>query len=427
MVPIIIGFLASLIGLGDIGKKIREIVEKLQKPVNKAIDFVIKTGLKIAGPIIRGIAGISSKVKAKVAAGKAWVKGKVEAGKAWAKEKVSAVKTRLTGAKAKAGGPPGSDADKRRRLADAVERVHALLDRRGVTIEAARGHLPAIASDFGLKSLEIRTDDSTHAHVHAEINPVLDGPRTEAMTDEQLDNLWALAKQQVKQMKSKKTDSVYLGMAASDRWKFFDPAETKVSVSKVDSGPMVEVSSAPVVRELLAKDTSGTTLTCWENVKLQAVDTRGATVGGPQLEIDFLMLGTSSVVKIISVKLAPKQLGGMRSKAVGQLEGYRDVTLPPAPADMNARFGGSPTTYAAATDLEVRWKGGSMPLNLFRTKYLSSGTPVTSLIVEGVTVGPDLGRSEVFHLAVERRKLMEIMATFVDAIISGATTRPKVL
>ena len=76
MVPIIIGFLASLIGLGDIGKKIREIVEKLQKPVNKAIDFVIKTGLKIAGPIIRGIAGISGKVKAKVAAGKAWVKGK---------------------------------------------------------------------------------------------------------------------------------------------------------------------------------------------------------------------------------------------------------------------------------------------------------------------------------------------------------------
>jgi hypothetical protein len=87
MVPIIIGFLASLIGLGDIGKKIREIVEKLQKPVNQALDFVIKTGLKLAGPIIRGIAGITSKVKAKVAAGKAWVKGKVEAGKAWAKGK----------------------------------------------------------------------------------------------------------------------------------------------------------------------------------------------------------------------------------------------------------------------------------------------------------------------------------------------------
>ena len=79
MVPIIIGFLASVIGLGGIGQKIREIIEKLQKPVNKALDFVIKTGLKLAGPIIRGIKGISGKVKAKVAAGKAWVKGKVSA------------------------------------------------------------------------------------------------------------------------------------------------------------------------------------------------------------------------------------------------------------------------------------------------------------------------------------------------------------
>ena len=43
----------------------------------KAVDFVIKTGLKVAGPIIRGMKGISDKVKAKIAAGKAYVKGKI--------------------------------------------------------------------------------------------------------------------------------------------------------------------------------------------------------------------------------------------------------------------------------------------------------------------------------------------------------------
>ena len=63
MVPIIIGFLASVIGLGGIGAKVREIIQKLQKPVNQAVDFVIKTGLKLAGPIIRGIKGISGKSK----------------------------------------------------------------------------------------------------------------------------------------------------------------------------------------------------------------------------------------------------------------------------------------------------------------------------------------------------------------------------
>ena len=81
MVPILIGFIASVLGIGGIGEKIRSIIQKLQKPVNKALDFVIRTGLKLAGPIIRGLKGIGAKVKAKVAAGKAYVKGKVEAGK----------------------------------------------------------------------------------------------------------------------------------------------------------------------------------------------------------------------------------------------------------------------------------------------------------------------------------------------------------
>lgn len=63
MVPILIGFLASVIGIGGIGQKIRQIIETLQKPVNKALDFVIKTGLKLAGPIIRGVKGFAGKVK----------------------------------------------------------------------------------------------------------------------------------------------------------------------------------------------------------------------------------------------------------------------------------------------------------------------------------------------------------------------------
>src|SRR5690349_11317072 len=63
MVHILIGFLASVIGIGGIGQKIRQIIETLQKPVNKALDFVIKTGLKLAGPIIRGVKGFAGKVK----------------------------------------------------------------------------------------------------------------------------------------------------------------------------------------------------------------------------------------------------------------------------------------------------------------------------------------------------------------------------
>jgi competence ComEA-like helix-hairpin-helix protein len=80
MVPIIISFLASVLGLSGIGDKIRQIVKKLQRPVNKALDFVINKGLKLAGPIIRGIKGIGRRVKAKFEAGKAWAKGKARTG-----------------------------------------------------------------------------------------------------------------------------------------------------------------------------------------------------------------------------------------------------------------------------------------------------------------------------------------------------------
>ncbi|MFD5827070.1 hypothetical protein [Lentzea sp. NPDC060358] len=69
MVPLIIGFLASAIGLGGIGAKIRSIVETLQKPVTKALDWVIKKGLTLAGPLIRGVKGLGAKAKAKVLGG----------------------------------------------------------------------------------------------------------------------------------------------------------------------------------------------------------------------------------------------------------------------------------------------------------------------------------------------------------------------
>jgi hypothetical protein len=108
MVPIIIGFLASVIGLDGIGEKIRKIIETLQKPIHKALDFVIKTALKLAGPIIRGIKGISGRVKAKVAAGKAWVKDKAEAGKAWAREKGAGLAGRALGEAPSAGPAEGT-------------------------------------------------------------------------------------------------------------------------------------------------------------------------------------------------------------------------------------------------------------------------------------------------------------------------------
>ncbi|MCP4664717.1 MAG: hypothetical protein GY856_55765 [bacterium] len=52
--PVAISFLAALLGLGGISKKIRSIIEKIQAPVNKAIDWVIKKAVAM----VRAIGGL---------------------------------------------------------------------------------------------------------------------------------------------------------------------------------------------------------------------------------------------------------------------------------------------------------------------------------------------------------------------------------
>ena len=165
MVPIIIGFLASVIGLGGIGQKIREIIQKLQKPVNKALDFVIKTGLKLAGPIIRGIKGISGKVKAKVAAGKAWVKGKVEAGKEWAKGKVAGAKEKVgLGAKKESVGQP-KPVETPVNMNGAPHKLTATFDKGQVRVTLAS---PSARELLGCVTNEIRTQENLAAPLTGE-------------------------------------------------------------------------------------------------------------------------------------------------------------------------------------------------------------------------------------------------------------------
>lgn len=56
-VPVAIGFLASLLGLGDPSKPVRNTIEKAQSPVNKAIDWVIHGAAKLVksvGAVFKG-------------------------------------------------------------------------------------------------------------------------------------------------------------------------------------------------------------------------------------------------------------------------------------------------------------------------------------------------------------------------------------
>lgn len=58
-IPVAIGFLASLLGIGDPSKPVREFIEKARAPVNKAIDWVINLAVK-------GVKGLVAKGKSAV-------------------------------------------------------------------------------------------------------------------------------------------------------------------------------------------------------------------------------------------------------------------------------------------------------------------------------------------------------------------------
>jgi hypothetical protein len=67
-VPVAIGFLASLLGLGDPAKPVRNTIEKAQAPVNKAIDWVINQAVKLvkaAGKLVGRLFGKKEPEKAK--------------------------------------------------------------------------------------------------------------------------------------------------------------------------------------------------------------------------------------------------------------------------------------------------------------------------------------------------------------------------
>ena len=81
--PLAISFLASLLGLGGISEKIHSIIEKVQAPIGKAVDFVVMGAVKGAKKLF--------------GAGANWVKGKYRAGKKWVKDKYADVKDRFTG------------------------------------------------------------------------------------------------------------------------------------------------------------------------------------------------------------------------------------------------------------------------------------------------------------------------------------------
>jgi hypothetical protein len=130
-IPVILGFLAELIGLGGLGEKIQEFVKKAQEVVDKAIDAALAKIVEVA-------------------------KG-------------------LFGKDEKASPDERTDAQKQADLDSALKEADQMLQNKDASIADVRKNLPAIKSRFKMTTLELIVDseseDKETVHVTGEINP----------------------------------------------------------------------------------------------------------------------------------------------------------------------------------------------------------------------------------------------------------------
>lgn len=152
MVPIIIGFLASLLGLGGISSKIKAILEKIQAPVNKAIDWVVGKAVAFG--------------KKALALGKKLLSKAKNLGR----KAIGKIKKKL-GIKEKT--PEQIEADKKKRLDKGVAAGAAAVNKlagKAVGERVLRPILAGIRTFYRMKSLEPVLDGETWS-VAGEVNP----------------------------------------------------------------------------------------------------------------------------------------------------------------------------------------------------------------------------------------------------------------
>jgi hypothetical protein len=141
-IPVLIGALAALLGVGGIAGKVKEIFQKLARPVNKAIDWVIDKIVGLAKKVWAKIKALAKKLKDKFGKKK---EDKTSPDERSAADKLSAVRAAAAEVESIAG--PAPDQKKIRR------------------------QLPAIKAKYKLSNIYFKTFPGGDYEVVAEINP----------------------------------------------------------------------------------------------------------------------------------------------------------------------------------------------------------------------------------------------------------------
>lgn len=180
-IPVVLGFMASLLGLGGISEKIQQLIKTVRGPIDKAIDWVIGKAVGFAKKVG------SSKLGKGVKAGFAKAKNLKDRGVKKFHELKDKGKKKLQDWKEKAGKKLGFGKDKEelddRTYAEKERDVHAAIEKTEQIANTSNHdrklvekQLPAIKREFKLKQISLLPDKNGKVNVKAEINPFLMKP-----------------------------------------------------------------------------------------------------------------------------------------------------------------------------------------------------------------------------------------------------------
>jgi hypothetical protein len=167
-IPLAIGFMASILGLGDIGQKVQAMLQKMRRPIDRAIDWVIDQGLK-----------------AYRNAGKKFNKGKVSRRLANGNKKKRSKGTRTVNNKnsrqiKKSGNhrrsvnKPSTDnrsSPHKQKLFEAASKMLKQIAKKSKTTADVEKHFPSLIRKFSLKRIEWVNLGKPTACIEFEINP----------------------------------------------------------------------------------------------------------------------------------------------------------------------------------------------------------------------------------------------------------------
>ncbi|WPW30173.1 hypothetical protein P6B95_24215 [Streptomyces atratus] len=355
-VPLLIGFLASLLGIGNLANKVKSVFHAVAKPVNRAID-------KIVGFIAK--------------------KGK-------------ALWNKLKGKNSKTGRdqPGRGEGDRQKRLKSAIQSAHKLMEAPGATTESIRNGLDTIRRRFSLTSIELDSGAGHDRSVTARINPQLTSDSKKLPSAAELAAIKGLAQQVAQLWRINGVAETFIRASRSAKREIIMSPESyrrpsgSANAPTIRVGDLVEVAAEPGLRRL-ADSIGGVLLV---SPTLYLCDANSRPLGGQVDEIDFILIGEREV-RVISAKVNRRRFESVTDER--KLDLYRRIPDNPAAPDFAASFlgwgNGRMRDRSLAVGAVVACKGmQTIRVDAFRSHYLSR-QQTQRIVIEPVSPGPETG------------------------------------